>query len=51
VFEITPDEQIVWEFFNPDRGKDGKRATIYRMTRITDPDRIRFLIQKAKAGS
>jgi hypothetical protein len=49
VFEITRDGQIVWEFYNPDKGKDGKRATIYRMTRITDPGLSRLLIQKANA--
>ena len=45
VFEITRDGQVVWEFFNPARAKDGKRATIYRMTRITDP-RMRVLLMK-----
>lgn len=38
VFEITKDGEIVWEFYNPDRHEDGKRATIYRMMRITDPE-------------
>jgi len=51
VFEITRDGQIVWEFYNPDKGKDGKRATIYRMTRITDQGLSRLLIQKANAES
>jgi hypothetical protein len=45
VFEITKDGQIVWEFFNPMRAKDGKRDTIYRMTRITDL-RMRALVMK-----
>jgi hypothetical protein len=38
VFEITRDGEIVWEFYNPDRDENGKRATIYRMMRITDPE-------------
>jgi len=37
VFEITPDGKIVWEFYNPNISKNGKRATIYRMMRIIDP--------------
>jgi hypothetical protein len=37
VFEITKGGKIVWEFYNPHRYKNGKRATIYRMMRITDP--------------
>ena len=37
VFEITSDGKIVWEFLNPEKAENGKRATIYRMTRITDP--------------
>jgi hypothetical protein len=36
VFEVTKDGEIVWEFYNPDREKDGKRIRIYRMMRITD---------------
>ena len=43
VFEITPDEKVVWEFYNPEidqRYKEvKKRATIYRMMRITDTAR------------
>jgi hypothetical protein len=37
VIEVTPDNQIVWEFVNPNRaGKKGdKVATIYEMERIT----------------
>ncbi len=38
VFEVTADGEIVWEFFNPERRKDGKRIVIYRMERITNPD-------------
>jgi hypothetical protein len=40
VFEVTPQGQIVWEFYNPQTSeKDGKiqRAVIYRMMRITNP--------------
>ncbi len=39
VFEVTGDGEIVWEFYNPDIDrKRKKRATIYRMTRITNPE-------------
>jgi len=42
VFEITRNGEIVWEFYsplNPEIEKDGiKRAAIYRMKRITDPE-------------
>ena len=38
VFEVTADGEVVWEFFNPERRKDGKRIVIYRMERITNPD-------------
>jgi len=35
VFEITPEEKIVWEFLNPDvLSEKKKRAVIYRMIRI-----------------
>jgi hypothetical protein len=37
VFEITRQGKVVWEFYNPHRAKEGGRATIYRMLRITDP--------------
>jgi hypothetical protein len=34
-FEITPDGQVVWEFYNPDVDiKTRQRRIIYRMTRI-----------------
>lgn len=33
-FEVTKNGDIVWEWFNPDINEEGKRATIYRMTRI-----------------
>ncbi len=39
IFEVTPDGEIVWEFYNPyiDLIKK-KRAVIYRMMRITDSE-------------
>ena len=39
VFEVTRDGEIVWEFYSPyiDLIKK-KRAVIYRMMRITDPE-------------
>lgn len=48
IFEITRGGEIVWEFHNPERGvyinpdtnqQEYRRATIYRMLRIVDPDR------------
>jgi hypothetical protein len=39
-FEVTPEGEIVWEFYNDvwrDRGGKPKRGAIYRMTRV-DPD-------------
>ena len=39
VFEIDRAGEIVWEFFNPEVDRSQKtRATIYRMTRIVDPE-------------
>ena len=44
VFEVTRDGQIVWEFFAPDiQHNKKKRAAIYRMTRITDPENYEHL--------
>jgi hypothetical protein len=39
VFEITREGKIVWEFYNPHRNKYG-RSTIYRMMRLTEPDKF-----------
>lgn len=45
VFEVTPEKEIVWEFYNPEiqtvrdkktGKKEKKRATIYRMSRVFD---------------
>jgi hypothetical protein len=33
VFEVTENGEIVWDFWNPDFDSNGKRWTIYRMTR------------------
>ncbi len=53
-FELTPDKQIVWEFYNPERQnatnsadskKVGQRQEIYRMTRY-DKTFIDSLIEK-----
>jgi len=43
IFEVTPGNKIVWEFFNPQRaGKDGKLiAAIFEMIRI-DPAEVDF---------
>jgi len=42
-FEVTRDKEIVWEFYNPEI-KRGKRKSIYRMMRITDKNKLRFLL-------
>jgi hypothetical protein len=40
VFEVTQEGRIVWEFYNPELGRNGKRrATLHRMTRIVDQDK------------
>jgi len=40
VFEITSEGQIVWEFYNPNiDDADKKRSVIYRMMRITQPQK------------
>jgi hypothetical protein len=33
VFEVTKDKEIVWEWFNPEINKDGRREGVYRMVR------------------
>ena len=54
VFEVTPQGQIVWEFYNPETSvEDGKkqRAVIYRMMRITSPQdypKVKELISAIK---
>ena len=45
VFEVTKSGETVWSYMNPDDGPGGKRATIYRMTRITDPFTIAALLR------
>ncbi len=43
-FEITPDGEIVWEFYNSDVNIENKeRRAIYRMVRIIDPENYPFL--------
>ena len=43
-FELSPDKEIVWEFFNPHRaGNDGQYiATLFELVRIQKPDSIRI---------
>lgn len=44
VFEVTKDGEIVWEFYNPEiKKRRKKRASIYRMMRITDPENYPYL--------
>jgi len=42
VFEVTKDGEMVWEYYTPTESKkDGfQRSTLYRMMRITDPERF-----------
>ena len=37
-FEVTKDGTLVWEFVNPEH-REGNRLVIYRLMRITNPDR------------
>jgi hypothetical protein len=38
-FEVTREGEVVWEFYNPEiRAEDNKRAAIYRMMRIVNPE-------------
>lgn len=51
VFEVTPDGEVVWDFWNPEITEAGKRRQIYRMFRL-DPgtatsDRLRKLLGPA----
>ena len=51
VIEITYDGKIVWEFYNPEQKdftkafilRNKRRATIYRMMRIIDPEKYPYL--------
>lgn len=44
VFEITPTGQIVWEYYNPEvKRQEGQRRAIYRMMRITNPEKYPHL--------
>ncbi len=44
VFEITSEGKVVWEFYSPERKMETKeRAPIYRMMRITNPERYTHL--------
>jgi len=42
-FEVTPAGDVVWEYANPQFGKDGLRNGIIRMTRV-DPASLTFLV-------
>lgn len=50
-FEVTKNGKIVWEFYNPIKYENGKRTTIYRMMRITNPEDYPFLQHRLKRGS
>jgi hypothetical protein len=45
VIELTQGGEKVWTYMNPDDAAGGKRATIYRMTRITDPLTVAALLK------
>ncbi len=45
VFEVTREGEKVWVYLNPADAAGGKRATIYRMTRITDPPTVAALLR------
>ena len=54
VFEVTPDGNIVWDFYNFDISPDGEeRRTIYRLMRIVnaqDYPQLRSMLEKKNAG-
>lgn len=43
IFEVTKDGEIVWEFYNPIINEEGRRGTINRMLRITEPEKYSCL--------
>ena len=45
VFEITPDGEVVWDFYNPEKStkNNEQRAAIYRMQRIIEPNKYSCL--------
>jgi len=46
VFEVTPEGKVVWEFYNPWINRESKqRRAIYRMDRITNPDKHSFSLK------
>jgi hypothetical protein len=47
VFEVTPDNELVWEFINPQRATDDSNlvAAVYEMLRL-DPTKLDFLKEK-----
>ena len=47
--KVTKGGERVWSYMNPDDGPGGKRATIYRMTRITDPLTVAALLRLTAA--
>lgn len=49
VFEVTPNREIVWEFYNPIfLSNSTKRATIYRFHRLYDENQFPFIHQWVK---
>jgi hypothetical protein len=48
-FEVTPDGEIVWEFFTPETDESGKRrSAVYRLMRIVDPDEYPCIARVAR---
>jgi hypothetical protein len=49
VFEVTPDKEVVWEFYNPERQTEKKtRAAIYWMSRLTDDDILVWVAERTR---
>lgn len=48
-FEITPEGEIVWEFWNPERNQKGRRATLGRM-RWLDPRWVDPLLARDRSA-
>lgn len=49
IFEVTPEGEIVWEYWSTDFHKDGRKG-IYRMLRLA-PERVLAALPHLKAGA
>lgn len=50
MFEVTPGGEIVWEFLNPDRRRNGGRMALYRVCRYPR-ELVDRLVKKHRRGS